>query len=232
MHGLGRTWPNYVGWAQPSPCEQCPPLFTCYVNSGGKAGTKQEKKEGEKGWPTVAATVVCATGGDRRRRWRFAVLFFFSLSILCFTFSSLLLLLSAFPLSFLFFLFSSLLCPLSSVLAFFSLPPCFYRQKQGRDVAGRPLCCRPKNCLRNTSPPSSPTRGKLRATGVGKVGVFFKREMVVTEEEKSSSSPASRVQGKKRTHNAFKLAPFWVFPFFLMNSVWNGAVLGKTCRFI
>jgi len=130
MHGLGRTWPNYVGWAQPSPCEQCPPLFTCYVNSGGKAGTKQEKKEGEKGWPTVAATVVCATGGDRRRRWRFAVLFFFSLSILCFTFSSLLLLLSAFPLSFLFFLFSSLLCPLSSVLAFFSLPPCFYRQKQ------------------------------------------------------------------------------------------------------
>jgi hypothetical protein len=28
------------------------------------------------------------------------------------------------------------------------------------------------------------------------------------------------------------LAPFWVCPFFLMNCVWNGAVLGKTCRFI
>jgi hypothetical protein len=40
MHGMGRTWPNHRGWAQPSPCEQCPPLFTCSVNSGGMAGTK------------------------------------------------------------------------------------------------------------------------------------------------------------------------------------------------
>jgi len=38
-----------MGWAQPSLCEQCPPLFTCYLNSGGVARTKQEKKEGEKG---------------------------------------------------------------------------------------------------------------------------------------------------------------------------------------
>jgi hypothetical protein len=31
---------------------------------------------------------------------------------------------------------------------------------------------------------------------------------VRTEEEKSSSSPASRVQGKKKTHSAIKTAPF------------------------
>jgi hypothetical protein len=31
----------------------------------------------------------------------------------------------------------------------------------------------------------------------------------VTEEEKSSSSPASRVQRKKKTHDALKTTPFW-----------------------
>jgi len=54
---MGRIRPKYMGWAEPGPntwagprpCEQCPPLFTCYVNSGGVAGTQQEKEEGEKG---------------------------------------------------------------------------------------------------------------------------------------------------------------------------------------
>jgi hypothetical protein len=32
--------------------------------------------------------------------------------------------------------------------------------------------------------------------------------------KKSSSSPASRIQGKKKTHSAFKTAPFRL-PFFL-----------------
>jgi len=46
---MGQTRPKYVGWAQPSPYEQCPPLFTCYMNNGGQAGTKPENKKGKKG---------------------------------------------------------------------------------------------------------------------------------------------------------------------------------------
>jgi hypothetical protein len=42
----------------------------------------------------------------------------------------------------------------------------------------------------------------------------LKGEMTVTEEEKSSSSPASRVQGKKKTHSAVKTAPFRSLLFF------------------
>ena len=161
-----------------------------------------------------------ATGGSAGgSRW-LAVLFFFSLSPLFFILFSASFFFFFRPSPSLFSSFSSLLCPLFSVPPHLSRAlPCIYRKNRGDRGRGRPLCSHPKNCPRNTPPPSSPTRGKLRATGVGKVGVFFKREMVVTEEEKSSSSPASRVQGKKRTHNAFKLAPFWVFPFFLMNSV-------------
>jgi hypothetical protein len=89
---------------------------------------------------------------------------------------------------------------LSCALFFFS-SSVFIGKNRGGTWLGRPLCYRPKNCPRNTSPPSSPTRGKLRASGVG---MFLKREMVVTEEEKSSSSPASLVQGKKKTYGAIQ----------------------------
>jgi hypothetical protein len=69
------------------------------VNSGGVTRTKQEKKEGEKGCPAVAAVVSGAAGGDKQRSWWFAVmtaaLFFFLLSLpsifhslLCFFFFS------------------------------------------------------------------------------------------------------------------------------------------------
>ena len=36
-NGLGR--PSPTTWAEPSPCEQCSSLFTCYMNNGGVAGT-------------------------------------------------------------------------------------------------------------------------------------------------------------------------------------------------
>jgi len=115
---MGWTRLKCMGWAEPgpttrAPCEQCPPLFTCYVNCGGMAGTKQERKKGRKvdlRWLQPLAVLLQATGGGAGgSRWP-AVLFFFSLSLLCFSFSSPLLffLLSAFPFSFLFFLFFSM----------------------------------------------------------------------------------------------------------------------------
>ena len=39
-------------------------------------------------------------------------------------------------------------------------------------------------------------------------------------EKKSSSSPASRVQGKKKTYSAFKTAPFWASSFFFFVQQW------------
>ena len=80
-------------------------------------------------------------------------------------------------------LLSLLSFPLSSLFCFFSpllfsrALPCIYRKNRGERGRGRPLCSHPKNCPRNTSPPSSPTRGKLRASGVGQR--LFEREMAV-----------------------------------------------------
>ena len=148
------------------------------------------------------------------------LLFFFIFGLI--TLLPLLSLLS-FPLSFLFCFFSPLL--------FSRALPCIYRKNRGERGRGRPLCNHPKNCPRNTSPPSSPTRGKLRASGGG-VSVFLKREMAVTEEEKkSSSSPASHVQGKKKTHSAFKTTPFWVFPFFFNEQCMKRLRFGQNVSF-
>ena len=128
---MGQTRPNYVGWAEPRPCEQCPPLFACYRNSGGMAGTKKDKKEVEKSLPAVAVVIGGVAGGDKLRhwwwRWQFAVvaatLIFFLLSL-----SSVFLSLLCFFFFFFFFSFGlpSLFCSRSS----FSLPflciPLFY----------------------------------------------------------------------------------------------------------
>ena len=150
MHGLGLTQPNYMGWAQPSPCEQCPPLFTCYVNTGGVAGMKQEKREREKGWPAVAAVIDGAAGGDKQRHWWFAVvaaaLFFSFLLSLSSVFRSL-------PYFFFSFLFSFALPPLFSTLSllfcsflFFALSsPVFIGKNQGRERLGWLMRCRPSN---------------------------------------------------------------------------------------
>jgi hypothetical protein len=85
-------------------------------------------------------------------------LFFLALSLPLFSsFSAILLSLSLFffrsfrssPLfSSLLFSFSPLLCPF-----FFCSAPCFYRQKQGKDVAGAATMLPPHNCPRGTFPP-------------------------------------------------------------------------------
>ena len=205
------------------------------MNSGGWQGRRRSrrKKKGRRAdlwWLLSLAEMLEATDsgtgdGAGGSRWSAVALFFPFLSLLCFSFFSLLLLLLFSALSLLFSSFRS------SPLSFFFAPPIFIGKNRGGMWLGRPLCCRPKNCPRNTSPPSSPTRGKLRASGGG-VSVFLKREMAVTEEEKkSSSSPASHVQGKKKTHSAFKTTPFWVFPFFFNEQCMKRLRFGQNVSF-
>jgi len=124
-----------------------------------------------------------SSGGSIGGNSSFVFLFFFlSLCFSLLSSSSGLLLLFSFFRSFpplLFFLF----CLFLPSPSFLSRPPVFIGKNRGGTWLGWPLCCRPKNCPRNTSPPSSLTRGKLRASGGG-VGVFLKREMAVIEEKK------------------------------------------------
>jgi len=127
-----------------------------------------------------------------------APLFFLSIPLLCtLPFCSL----------FLVLLFSPSLLSLVLLLSFFYFAlssPVFIGKKQGRERPGWPLCCRP-----STVPPIC---GKLRASGGSLVGVFLghrgKRRRWEQGKKKSSSSSASRVQGKKKTHSAVKTTPF------------------------
>jgi len=188
----------------------------------------------------VVAVVGGVAGGDWQRRWWFAAASGAapsSSSLLCFSFFSQLFFSGLLPLFSTLTLFSFLsvffsLCPPPSLsyLVFFLLLPCFYRQKQGRDMAGWPLCCLP-----STTPP---TRGKFlfgkwgwSASFWKGVDVFLKGEMTVTEEEKSSSSPASRVQGKKKTHSAVKTAPFRSLLFFFREQCMKRRRFGQHALF-
>ena len=47
-NGLGR--PSPTTWAEPSPCEQCSSLFTCYMNNGGVAGTAKVAEKVDLWW--------------------------------------------------------------------------------------------------------------------------------------------------------------------------------------
>ena len=190
MYGLDRNQPTYMGRAETSPCEQCPSLFTCYMNSWGMTGMEQEKKEREKGWPAVAVIIGGVAGGDRQQRWLFAVatttlFFLFSLSLLCFSFSSLLLLLLFFRYS-PSVLLSLFFSPLSSVqplsLYFFLFPSPVFIGKNKGGRPGRPLCYHPSITWKVFFWPSWVGRHLLREKWRWKA-----------VEEKSSSSFASRV---------------------------------------
>jgi len=158
-----------------------------------------------------------SSGGSVGGNSSFVFLFFFlSLCFSLLSSSSGLLLLFSFFQSFPPLLF---FCSVSSslLLLFFLGPPVFIGKNRGGTWLGWPLCCRPKHCPRNTSPPSSLTRGKLQASGGG-VGVFLKREMAVIEEKKNllllPLLCASR--GRRRPTVPSKRH---CFGFFLMNSV-------------
>ena len=140
--------------------------------------------------------------------------FFFSFPPLCFCsffgFVFLLLFLSS---SFFFFFcsfrssrHSTLLCP------FFLLLPCFYRQKQSRDVARAAIMLPPLHRHSNTWKVFGQVGGPWLVPFLG----FFKGEAGENRgKKKSSSSLASCVQGKKKTHyavwNDTVLVPFFFF---------------------
>jgi len=153
----------------------------------GKKWKQRKRAEGLLGdasvvqrWPTVARWFQRC-----RQCWWQLLCFFFFLSpyFSLLSSSSGLLFFFFFGLITLLPLLSLLSFPLSSLFCFFSpllfsrALPCIYRKNRGERGRGRPLCNHPKNCPRNTSPPSSPTRGKLRASGVGQR--LFKRELAV-----------------------------------------------------
>ena len=121
-----------------------------------------------------------------------------------------------------FFSFLLLLClsvlsfspSLSVSLSFSLFPlvlPCIYRQKTGETSWWGGHCW---------PPPPLPfpwittlgNGGRLFAQKTGK-------KVGEKGEEKSSSSPASRVQGKKKTYSAVKTAPFWASVFFFFATV-------------
>jgi len=148
----------------------------------------------------------------------------------------LLLLSSASLFFFLFFLCYSLLFSFglqllpSSVLLFPFAPPsalslpCIYRQKnRGRDspttpiqswfrgrVAGAATVQPPKGYVPSIFPP----RGKQVGRFCRHLFKLFQRKgEEKSRGRKSSSSPASRVEGKKKTHNVVQNDTFWVFFF-------------------
>jgi len=119
-------------------------------------------------------------------------LFFFSLfsvfhSLLCFFFFFFLL---VFPLSY----------PFSLLFSFFFFAlsfPVFIGKKQGRERRGRPLCCRPSNTWKALG-----KWGWCRCLFEKESTSFWRGRRWKTEEEKSSSSTASHIQGKKKTYSA------------------------------
>jgi len=107
-----------VGWA-----EQCPPLFICYVNNGGQAGTKLEKKMGRRAdlrWLLSLVELLESTSSITSGLWRLAVLLL--LLPLSSVFHSFLCIFFSFFQSFPSLLYSCSLLFSSLLFVFFSLP--------------------------------------------------------------------------------------------------------------
>jgi len=232
MHGLGRTWPNYVGWAPPSPCEQW------------RAGRDEAgETKGKKGRPAVVAVVGRAAGVDRQRRWWFAAagdaapssssllyfLLFYLFLLLSFFWSSLSLLFS------LSLFFSSLPSSLPLLSRFFFSSPVFYKQKQGRDMARAATVLLPLHHPSNT--------WKVSFWQVGLVGVFLKGSRCLFEGRDGGDRgrkifffPCFARPGEEENpqcrQNGTVSVPSLYFSFFFVNSAWKGTVLDKMRHFI
>jgi hypothetical protein len=123
----------------------------------------------------VVAVVGRVAGVDKQQRWWFAAAGDAapsSSSLLCFLLFYLLLLLFFFDLlSLSLFFLSALLSP--SPVSFFLLLPCFYKQKQGRDMAGAATVLLPLHHPSNT--------WKVSFWQVGLVDVFLKGSQCLFE---------------------------------------------------
>ena len=221
MHGLGWAQPNPM-WTLPSTVHM---LREQWRLGRDEAGAKKKGRRADLLWLLSSAKLLEVTGsGAGGWRWRQRRWFFSSLSLLCFSFSF-------------FFRFSvpSLFCSLSSILLSFSLvsllyfficsaPHVFIGKNRGGTWLGRPLCRRP-----STAPP---TRGKFFFGQVGLVDVFLREKWWwKTEKEKSSSSLASRVQGKKKTHRAVQNGIVWVFSFYFREQCMKRSGFGQNAPF-
>ena len=114
--------------------------------------------------------------------------------------------------SFFFLLVFPLSCALSLLFSsfFFALSfPVFIGKKQGRERRGRPLCCRPSNTWKALG-----KWGWCRCLFEKESTSFWRGRQWKTEEEKSSSSTASRIQGKKKTYSAVQKGTVSGFLFF------------------
>ena len=203
---MGRTRPKCTGQAQPSPCEQCPQLFTCYLNSGRDEGSTQEKNKRGEGLTCSVVVVSGAARGDKQRRQQFVVAGGVVEAPPCFpsSFFSIFLLVFVFLLSS-FLCFSSLSCFVFLVLFSFCClllalsSPTFIGEKQRRVRPERLLCCHPEP-PKGYIPSILPPRGKQ----VGCVGVFLShwgREVGENQGRKCFFFPCSlHVQGKKKTY--------------------------------
>jgi len=205
---MGRTRPKSMGWAEPGPptwvglvlpAHYSGPLHYSHATWSVERQTQKEKKEveeeREEGWPVVASRRCwwwrrhcCRSGG------RSSIISFFFLSLLSFfsffffpfssrfpcSFSPILFVLSL--LSLLFFFFSFL---------FFFVLPCFYRRKQGRHMVEAATVLSPLQHVESG----------WRLFGRSRC-LFGWSRWRWQRKKKTSSSPASHVQGKKKTHSA------------------------------
>ena len=225
--------------AQPSPTIRVGPTWTLIFHCSHATWTVESGSEGEEGRKTdlwwhrggAAGGGGCngAASGGWGLRWPAVLLLLLLLPPLFFF--------SLFSALFFFFwflpFFLPLFCSLSLSLSLFSLlffstlsSLVFIGKKQGRET-GAVQC--------DAAPP---TRGKcLWASGVGRH--LFERESMSfwrerwrwQRKKKSSSSPASCVQGKKKTHSANKTAPFRSLLFFFREQCMKRHRFGKIALF-
>jgi len=163
----------------------------------------------------AGGTVACGASSSSSP----SSVFFFPFLLLLSLFSALFFFaffLSVFLLSF------ALLCSLFYSLFPFALSsPVFIGKKQGRERPGGHCAATPPSPLQHVE--------SFRQVGGPWSASFWcfseEKSRWKQGEEKSSSSPSSRVQGKKKTHSAVQNGN--VSGFFFFNSVWNDAVLDR-----
>jgi len=200
---LGRTRPNHFGLGRRcQPIKQwTSPLFTCDMNSGEENAEEGGGGRGGGSWPAVAAIVSGDAGGEMAMAsgdgpsssLLYFSAFFFSFLPLFFS-SFFLLVFSSFPL-----LFCSFLLPSSLV---------FIGKNWGRDGRG-------DHCTAAPGPSMGCVPSVFHRLVVGhgsefmQVGLwsasfscFRRKREKKAGEKKSYSSPASCVQGKKKTYSA------------------------------
>jgi len=225
---LVRTRPNHLGWAGSSgPLHYSHTTWTVEKKTQKKEQEVEEEGEADLQWLLSLAVMLVA-------KWRWlqaavllllssaSLLFlFFSSSIIIFLFLSVF---SSFPLLFCSFLLLPLLLFPFAPPSALSLPYIYRQKNRGRDspttpaqsscrgrVAGAATMQLPKGYIPSIFPPCGKQVGSFCRY---LFKLFWRKGEEKSRGRKSSSSPASRVQGKKKTHTVVQNGTVWVFVFF------------------